>query len=204
MKEVSSNKIDALRDIILDKAGNEKEKLITNAHQEANEWLEREREKLQKETDLIIQDAYKHADDIRRRQIMSAEREKSTDTLRTQNRVFSDALSKLQDKLVQLRDSKNYINILTGMTVDAIESLKDVDDLTLRLSAVDANHAKDIIAKIKKLFPEVTLTFDKEPAPILGGCWISTLDNSRQVNLDWQNLTQEMADTLAEQLLPLL
>ena len=150
MKEVSSNKIDALRDIILDKAGNEKEKLITNAHQEANEWLEREREKLQKETDLIIQDAYKHADDIRRRQIMSAEREKSTDTLRTQNRVFSDALSKLQDKLVQLRDSKNYINILTGMTVDAIESLKDVDDLTLRLSAVDANHAKDIIAKIKK------------------------------------------------------
>lgn len=164
----------------------------------------KEREKLQKETDLIIQDAYKHADDIRRRQIMSAEREKSTDTLRTQNRVFSDALSKLQDKLVQLRDSKNYINILTGMTVDAIESLKDVDDLTLRLSAVDANHAKDIIAKIKKLFPKVTLTFDKEPAPILGGCWISTLDNSRQVNLDWQNLTQEMADTLAEQLLPLL
>lgn len=204
MKEVSSSKINALRDIILDKAGSQTEKLITEAHREANEWLERETEKLQKEIDLIIQDAHKHADDIRRRQIMSAEREKSTDTLRTQNRVFSDALSKLQDKLVQLRDSKNYLDILTGMCVDAIESLKDVEALTLQLSAVDASYANDIIAKIKELFPKVTLTFDKEPAPILGGCWISTVDKSRQVNLDWQNLTQEMADTLAEQLLPLL
>ena len=52
--------------------------------------------------------------------------------------------------------------------------------------------------------PEAGITFDPETAPILGGCWVSTNDNRRQVNSDWQSLTQEMADTLAERLLPLL
>ncbi len=204
MREVSSSKISSLRDIVLEKANSEKETLLSESHRETEEWLTRETEKLQKEVDHIIQEAHKNADVIRRRHIMSAEREKATDILRTQNRVFSDALNKLQDKLVQLRDSKSYVDILTGMCVEAIESLKDVDSLTLRLATVDAGFADQIIEKTKKIIPNVTLTFDREPAPILGGCRISTADNSRQVNLDWQNIAQEMADTLAEQLLPLL
>ena len=73
-----------------------------------------------------------------------------------------------------------------------------------RLSALDADLSDKIIAKVRELAPDVEFTFDTEPAPILGGCWVSSDDNRRQVNLDWQNLTQEMADTLAERLLPLL
>ena len=83
-------------------------------------------------------------------------------------------MNKLQDKLVQLRDSKSYVDILTGMCVEAIESLKDVDSLTLRLATVDAGYADQIIEN-KKDNPKCPLTFDREPAPILGGCRILLL-----------------------------
>ena len=149
MREVSNNKKNSLRDIILEK-GTRKRNSPFESHRETEEWLTRETEKLQKEVDQIIQEAHKKADVIRRRHIMSAEREKATDILRTQNRVFSDALNKLQDKLVQLRDSKSYVDILTGMCVEAIESLKDVDSLTLRLATVDAGYADQIIEKTKR------------------------------------------------------
>ncbi|MDD4159710.1 MAG: V-type ATP synthase subunit E family protein [Synergistaceae bacterium] len=204
MKEVSSEKIGTLRDIILDRADSRKKELVAGARQEAEEWMLRETEKLQRETNLILQDARKRAEDIRRRQILSAEREKATETLRLQNRILSEALGRLQDKLVHIRNREDYIDILAGMCIDAIISLRETKGLKLRLSAVDTTLAESVISKVKEAVPETEMTFDPETAPILGGCWISTSDNRRQVNADWQSLTQEMADTLAERLLPLL
>lgn len=204
MKEVSSEKINTLRDMILDRASESKNELASDARQEAEEWMLKETEKLQRETDIILQDARKRADDIRRRQILSAEREKSTETLRLQNRILSEALGRLQDKLVHIREREDYVDIIAGMCIDAINSLNENKGLKLRLSAVDIGLAGSILTKVKEIMPEAEMTFDPETATILGGCWISTNDESRQVNSDWQSLTQDMADTLAEQLLPLL
>ena len=61
MKEVSSEKIGTLRDIILDRADSRKKDLVAGARQESEEWLLRETEKLQRETNLILQDARKRA-----------------------------------------------------------------------------------------------------------------------------------------------
>ena len=204
MKEVSSEKIGTLRDIILDRADARKRELVAGARHESEEWLLRETDKLQHETNIILQDARKRAEDIRRRQILSAEREKSTETLRLQNRILSEALGRLQDKLVYLRDREDYADILAGICVDAVNSLREKEGLKFRLSAVDLPLSDKVISKVHEIMPEVGLVFDPEPAPILGGCWVSTKDNRRQVNSDWQSLTQEMADTLAERLLPLL
>ncbi len=204
MKEVSSEKIGTLRDIILDRADVRKRELVAGARHESEEWLMRETDKLQHETNIILQDARKRAEDIRRRQILSAEREKSTETLRLQNRILSEALGRLQDKLVYLRDREDYADILAGICVDAVNALRQKEGLKFRLSAVDLPLSDKVISKVHEIMPEVGLVFDPEPAPILGGCWVSTKDNRRQVNSDWQSLTQEMADTLAERLLPLL
>ena len=96
MKEVSNEKISNLRDIILDRADNEKKVNMAQGRREADDWLTHETEKLQRETNLILQDARKRAEDIRRRQILSAEREKSTETLRLQNRILSDSMGRPQ------------------------------------------------------------------------------------------------------------
>ena len=48
MKEVSSEKIGTLRDIILDKADGEKKSIVASAQREADDWLVKETEKLQR------------------------------------------------------------------------------------------------------------------------------------------------------------
>lgn len=204
MKEVSSEKIAALRDIILDKAGENKRDIVSEAHRETEEWLFQETEKLEREKNMILQDARKRAEEIRRRQIIAAERNKATDMLRLQNRILTEALGRLQDRLVHLREREDYLDILTGMCSDAAASLKGAQEMRLSLSAVDAGVAGEVIKRIKEHNSEIEVVFDPEPAPILGGCWITTEDGRRQVNSDWQSITQEMADTLAERLLPLL
>jgi len=204
MEDISNEKIETLRDIILNSADDKKKDMATDAHHEADEWLAKETDKLHREINLILQDARKRAEDIRRRQLLSAEREKSTETLRLQNRLISEALMKLQDKLAHLRDREDYANILAGICIEAAQALKGADSLKLRLAAVDSGLADKVIEKVKETEPGIKITFDTEPAPILGGCWITTQDNRRQVSSDWQSLTQEMADDLAGQLLPLL
>ncbi len=204
MKEVSNEKIGSLRDIILDRADSEKKVQMAQGRREADDWMVRETEKLQRETNLILQDARKRAEDIRRRQILAAEREKSTETLRLQNRILSDAMGRLQDKLVQLRERTDYSDILAGMCIDAIRSLGVTVPVKVRLSAVDMGLAVSVVDKVCALMPNVKINFAPDPAPILGGCWVATADGHRQVNMDWQNITQEMADSLAERLLPLL
>lgn len=205
MKEIPSEKISKLRDLMLEKATDKKNTVLANARHEVEDWLMHETEKLQKETSLILTDAHKRAEDIRRRQILSAEREKVTETLRLQNRILSDAMGRFQDKLVRLREREDYPRILAGMCVDAVNSLKgSIGKLKFRLAAVDIPLADDISGIVKTACPGGDVVFDPDPAPILGGCWVSTDDNSIRVNSDWQSLTQEMADMLAERLLPLL
>lgn len=204
MKEVSSEKMEVLRDMILDSAAQTKQKILSDARIEASEWLSKETEKLEREKNLIIQDARKRADEIRRRQIMSAERDKAADALRLQNRILTEALGLFQDKLVHLREREDYADILAGMCADAAASLKTEQKLMLRLAVVDAHLAGDVIGRIKISNPGMEIVFDAEPAPIAGGCWIATEDGKRRVNSDWQNLAREMSDTLAERLLPLL
>lgn len=204
MKEIPSEKISALRDIILDSAGKDKQKIISDARKEAEDWLFMENEKLEREKNLILQDARKRSEEIRRRQIMSAEREKAAETLRLQNRMLAEALGSFQDKLIHLRDREDYADIVAGMCADAAASLKGTQKLILRLAAIDMHLADYIINRIKTINPDIEMVFDMEPAPIPGGCWIATEDGKRQVNSDWQSMRQEMADTLAERLLPLL
>lgn len=204
MKEVSNEKISGLRDIILDRADGEKKNNMIQGKREADAWVGSETEKLQREMNLIIQDAFKRAEDIHRRQILSAERERSTETLRLQNRMLQDAMGRLQDKLARLREQDDYLDILAGMCADAVESIGVKSRMELRLSAVDAPLAGKLMEKLAEAYSGLDITFNSKPAPILGGCWVSADDGRRHVNLDWQSLTQEMADSLAERLLPLL
>lgn len=204
MKEVTSEKLAVLRDMILDSAAQKKQKIISDARIEAEEWVFKETEKLEREKELIIQDARKRTEEIRRRQIISAERDNTADTLRLQNRMMTEALGRFQDKLVHLRDREDYPDILAGMCAAAAAALKDTQVLRLRLAVVDTHLAESIIGRVKASVSDAEIIFDPEPAPILGGCWLSTADGKRQINSDWQNLAQEMSDTLAERLLPLL
>lgn len=202
--DVSNEKISALQNIILEHANTQKSALASDARKEAESWLVKETEKLDREAALIVSDAKSRSEDIHRRQILSAEREKTTEALRQQNRLLQQAVKKFQDELVRLREREDYPEILMALALGAARSIPDSAPLRLRLSAQDTALGERIVAAVNAKFPAAEMTFDHEPAPIIGGCWVEAADRRRQINADWQSRTQESADILADRLLALL
>lgn len=201
---ITNDKISALQSIILEHANSRRTALASDARKEAEEWLVKEMAKLEKETNAVVADAKVRAEDIYRRQVLSAEREKATEALRQQNRLLQETQKRFKDALVLLRDRGDYADILAALTLSVARSLADSAPLRLRLAAIDAALGDDIVSRVNKRFPEAQMTFDREPIPILGGCWVESADGKRQINADWQSRTQEVADTLADRLLEVL
>lgn len=204
MSGTTNEKIAALQGIILEQANNQRSALASDARKEAEDWLIKESEKLEREIALVLSDAKTRAEEIHRRQLLSAEREKSTEALRQQNRLLQQAMKKFQDEMIRLRDRESYADILAGVALDAAKSLSDAAPLSLRLAALDAPLGAKIAEAVNEKLPSAEMTFDPEPAPIIGGCWVVAADGSRQVNADWQTKTQDTGDLLADRLLSLL
>ena len=205
MNEISNEKISALQNIILEYAKQQREALASDARKEAETWLSNEMVNLERETNAVLADAESRAEDIHRRQILSAEKEKMTEALRQQNRLLGEALKKFRDGLVHLRDRADYADILTGLALEAARSLSgETVTLRLKLAALDSSFGDKVAEAVNGKNLGFKMTFDHEPAPIIGGCWVINEDGRRQINSDWQSRTQEMSDVIAERLLPLL
>ncbi|MDR0764280.1 MAG: ATPase [Synergistaceae bacterium] len=205
MNEVFNEKISALQKIILEHANQQREALATDARKEADAWLTQETAKLDRETNAVLADAKSRADDIHRRQILTAGREKSTEALRQQNKLLGEALRKFQDGLARLRDRGDYGDILTGLALEAARALSDErGTLKLKLASLDASLGEKVAEAVSAKNPRFKMVFDHDPVPIIGGCWVTSEDGRRQINADWQSRTQEMADVIAGRLLSLL
>lgn len=201
MTDVDTQKLGALRDLILDKAEAEVMKITQKAQREADEWLSQELVKIDQEADLIINDARRRAEEIRRRELLAAEREVSREKLRLQNRLITQAKAVFLDELVALRSREDHWMILLGLLLEAQEALVDLEKGSLRLAAIDSPLGERIVSRSKELRPQIDMRFDSTPAPILGGLWLIDDRGNRQVNSDWQTKVVEMSDTLTERLM---
>jgi V/A-type H+-transporting ATPase subunit E len=204
MSEAANEKISALQNIILEHANQQKEALASDARKEAEAWLSKEMSKLEQEVNSVLADAKIRAEDIHRRQILSAEREKTTEALRQQNRLLGEAMKKFQAGLVRLRERPDYADILAGLALEASENLPDEAGLRLKLASLDASLGDRVVETVNEKRPKCGMVFDHEPAPIIGGCLVTSGDGRLQVNADWQSRTQEMSDVIADRLLSLL
>jgi V/A-type H+-transporting ATPase subunit E len=199
--DVDTQKLGALRDLILDKAEAEAMRITQKAQHEADEWLSQELAKIDQEVDLIINDARRRAEEIRRRELLAAEREVSREKLRLQNRLITQAKAVFLDELVALRSREDHWMILLGLLLEAQEALVDLKKGSLRLAAIDSPLGERIVSRSKELRPQIDMRFDPTPAPILGGLWLIDDTGNRQVNSDWQTKVVEMSDTLTERLM---
>ena len=169
MNDISNEKIMALQHIILEHAHRQREALASDARKEAETWLSKEMAKLEHETNAVLADAKLRAEDIYRRQILSAEKEKTTETLKHQNRLLDEALKKFRDGLVHLRDRPDYIDILTGLALEAARSLTgETGALRLRLATLDSSLGENVAKAVNGKNLGLSMTFDHEPAPIIG------------------------------------
>jgi len=203
-EELMNKKLNGLRELILMEAEHEKAKIIDMAKKEAEAVEKEEMEKIAKEEALILKEAEERAESIRRRQVMAAERERKTEFLRLQNQLLKEATTLLEDKLNRLREDPRYSEILVGLVLDAISVLEGVNAIKIRLSAQDAHLGERVVQEVRKLLPNMKVSFDKEPAPILGGVWVYSEDEKRFVGADWKTQAQELSAPLADRLLPLI
>ncbi|MDR1515786.1 MAG: V-type proton ATPase subunit E [Synergistaceae bacterium] len=204
MNETMSEKISVLQSLILESANAQKYGFAEGARKESEAWLAAEMSKLDRETSMILTDAKRRAEEIHRRQILAAERQKSTEALRQQNRLLQQALKQFLDGLVKLRERPDYVDILTALALNAARNLEGFAPVKLRLAAIDGHLGDAIASAVNAKFPGARMEFFREPAPILGGCWVTSSDGRRQINSDWQSRTQEISDTLADRLLAML
>lgn len=197
-------KLEAMREQILDKASHDGQYALDQARERAAAWRIEETERLEKQTELILRNAGTRAEEIRLRQTGAAERERNREILRTRNRLIREAARMLGEELANLRERETYPGVLRGLLVESMEGMTGVEDVRVLLAAPDQHLAPDLVDFARKLFPDVTITAGEEPAPIPGGLWLISGDGRRQVNADWDARVQELLPILAERLGPLL
>ncbi|MCF7936294.1 MAG: ATPase [Synergistales bacterium] len=201
MTEEATKKVEGLRELIFAKAEAEKGAALQNARREARQWVAEQTEQLEQTIAGISRDAGKRAGEIRRREVMAAERESERERLRLQNRLLADAMNRLASALEGLRDRRDYPAVLAGIALEGIESMPSVSSVVLQLAERDQGLGGAVVERLRRLAPDVELSFDPTPAPITGGVWLRSGDGRWRSRLDWGILASEMADTLAERLL---
>lgn len=194
-------KISSLQNLILEKANSEKERLVSEARSGADAWISGELAALEKDAESVLADARTKAAEIRRRQLMAAERDRATEALRLQSSLLRDAMTKFRDGLVRLRDQDDYVDILVSLAASAAREMMANAPLVLKLAALDASLGEETARRVNESLPDAHMTFDRSPVPILGGCWVESSDGKRQMSSDWQTISQEAADTLANRIL---
>jgi V/A-type H+-transporting ATPase subunit E len=204
MSEERNDKLNGLRELLLLQAEQDRMKLLEKAKREAETLVKEESARIAREEELILKEAAERAESTRRRQVMAAERDKTGEGLRLQNRLLGEAVSMLEDRFTRLREGEDYVRILAGLVAEAASVLPESEGLRIRLAATDAAIGTAVAGACRELLPGLEVTFDPDPAPIMGGAWISTADGRRFVAADWRNRAREAAAELAERLLPLL
>lgn len=197
-------KLETMREHILDKAIHEGRHALEQAREKADAWRKGETERLEKETDLILRNARTRADEMRIRQTGAAERERNRQGMRSRNQFIHEAARLLGEGLDGLRDRKDYPVILQGLLVEAMDGMTGVGEIRLILAAADQPLFDDLVSFAKKAYPGIRFVPEKGTSPISGGLWLLSGDGRRQVNSDWKSKVQEMMPLLAERLGPLL
>jgi vacuolar-type H+-ATPase subunit E/Vma4 len=197
-------KLASLKNLLLRKADDEREVILESARKEAASWLEEQKSALDRMVEQIHAEAVKRAEEISKRQISGAEMNRTKDRLRLQNSLLDEAISMLQKELAAIREKPSYSSVLTGLALEASEKLPSGTAVKIQLAQEDESLGEDLAARLAGMRPELVVSFDHDPAPILGGVWLSAQDGSWRAPADWREIISEVKDPLAERILNIL
>ncbi|MBL3540046.1 V-type ATP synthase subunit E [Aminivibrio sp.] len=197
-------KLVSLKNLILKKADDEREALLESARQEAASWLAEQSAALDHMVEQIHTEAMKRAEEISKRQISGAETALTKERLRLQNSLLEEAVGMLQKELTALRIHPSYPAVLAGLALEAAEKLPAGTEVKIQLASEDEALGEPLAARLREKRPDLSFSFDPNPAPILGGVWLSAPDGSWRSPADWREVIAEVKDSLAERILSIL
>jgi len=200
MESSSKEDILKLREAVFSQADKTCSDCMAKAHSEAEKLIAAKEDKLRRELALYSAETDKKAAYAKRELLQQARQENAAKTMHFKDALLEGAFKKLSDKLVGLRQSKDYLQILCGMADEAAELLK-TDTIVLSLAKEDLTMKETLTAELQKLLPAVAFTVSDTPALISGGLIAVAGNGRKQVCIDWQTVVEEYSDDFAERLL---
>jgi V/A-type H+-transporting ATPase subunit E len=197
----NKRKLSELQSIILAKGDSDRERILSEARAEAEKWTEEQMKQLDAMVSAIMADATKRTYEMTSRQLVEAESMRDKNRLRLQNELVNNALLLLQNALADLSKRPDYEAILTGMAAEPCERFEKGLKIRIRLRAEDASHGKPVSGALSMRFPDLDISFDPTPAPIIGGVILYSEEEKWQVVADWKSKVEEMADSVAKAVL---
>jgi len=194
-------KLSELRTMILNKGNSERERILTEARSEAAGWMEEQTKLLDAMVAAIKADATKRSYDMASRQLTEAESMRDKNLLRLQNELVNKALFLLQNALIDLSNRSDYDAILTGMAVEVCERFSKGQKVRIGLRAPDKSHGQTVTDALSLRFPDLDISFDPTPAPIMGGVLLYSEEEKWRITADWKSKVEEMADDVAKAVL---
>ncbi|MDR2522758.1 MAG: hypothetical protein LBC93_03540 [Synergistaceae bacterium] len=194
-------KLTELQGMILSKGDAARERVLSEAREEAAKWVEEQTRQLESMVASIKADAAKRAKEITSRQLAEAEAVRDKSRLRLQSELVRKALVMLQNALSAFDKRPDYDAILTGVAAEACERFLGGQKVKMQLRAEDASHGEAVARALKLRFPELDIAFDVTPAPIKGGVYLYSEEEKWRVVADWKTKVEEMADSVAKAVL---
>lgn len=198
------DKLNALKGLLLKRADEERETILASARAEASKWTADQGATVDGLVEQIHGEAVKRSEEISRRQITGATTAQTKDRLRLQSSLLDEAVSMLQRELTALRDRSDYLSILAGVTLESLENMPDGTTVQVQLAQEDSALGDELVARLGQKRPGMTFLFLRDPAPILGGTWLSAPDGSWRTPADWKQVISDLKDTVAERILAVL
>jgi len=94
--------------------------------------------------------------------------------------------------------------VLAGLALEAAENLPAGTEVRIQLASEDEALGEPLAARLREKRPDLSVSFDPDAAPILGGVWLSAPDGSWRSPADWREVIAEVKDALAERILSIL
>ncbi|MDR1379492.1 MAG: hypothetical protein LBJ36_10640 [Synergistaceae bacterium] len=194
----AKKKLSELQAMVLRKGDQERERILQEARQEAEKWTIERMKHLSDMVASIKADATKRSYEMTSRQLIEAESARDRDRLRLQNELIQKALVLLQEALMAFDKRPDYDAILTGVATEVCERLPKGQKVKIRLRAEDALRGESVVSALRARFPDIDVTFDTEPALIIGGVLLHSEEEKWRVVADWKTKAEEMADAVAK------
>ena len=167
--EFINNQTEARRDEILSLAESESEK-------ERNSIIEKEREKLNNDFEKKIKQT-----EVKQRIQHSQELSQSRlQLLRAEDAHLQTLMIEVRNKLMQIRETKEYQTLIKQLIIQGIKILND-RNITIRCIQKDLDIVKSIVNDIMKDHPKLKIEIDELfclEDKVIGGVTIATLGDS--------------------------
>ncbi len=191
-------KLAELQSMVLHKGTEERTRILEEARAEADKWIAEQTKQLNAMVASIKSDAIKRSNEMTTRHLIEAETSRDKDRLRLQNELVHKALALFQDALVEFSKRSDYDAILTGVAAEVCGRLPKGQKVKIRLRAEDLPYGETVADALGACFPEIDVSFDATPAPILGGVLLYSEEEMWRVVADWKSKVEEMADVVAK------